>query len=240
MKWFWSKSKSLSWSIPEDQCERHEWNGTCQCKKCGKTDRACSAMFHSCDNGVCIRCGVVVVTHDQETVSPIELACNKCGAKYVLGKNASCITAEEAASLATAVVGNVRQQLMIGFAKDQDDVYLRHVRNTVLELAPQIGWDCAECFYHNNWERGIVVFKKAPPPPPPPSLDPYLSRFGPDQPKAYCAKCGEELASSRALTCLHCGFTWYQCPACHSAWERCKDTCHECHATLEELAKDVT
>jgi len=45
---------------------------------------------------------------------------------------------------------------------------------------------------------------------------------------AYCPACSKKLASRVALTCISCGFKWYECPGCGEKWIRGAKVCSKC------------
>jgi hypothetical protein len=159
-----SAERQHDWSKDCESCARcgkarsdiHDWSG-CKCTKCGKTRDEGHDWSKDCER--CARCGKAQTgIHDWSGCKctkcgqiRILLRCEDCGAEFIPGENAACITSEELASMFPVMIGSMPRSLMIGPAKDMDRERVRKDRETILILGPSRGWDCEKCHHHNHW-----------------------------------------------------------------------------------------
>jgi len=84
----------------------------------------------------------------------MELKCQNCDEKYILGKDAISITSEELMEMMPFVIGQMPKSLQVGHPKDgnQNDELLREAQSTIMRLGPERGWTCDKCHYTNFWK----------------------------------------------------------------------------------------
>jgi len=79
------------------------------------------------------------------------LKCEKCGEKYILGKDAMCITSEEMMKMTAVTIGQLPKILAIshaGNSASQD--LLNSDAETIMRVGPTRDWKCERCKYASN------------------------------------------------------------------------------------------
>jgi hypothetical protein len=90
----------------------------------------------------------------------LQIVCEKCGERYVLGKNAMSLTSEEMTEM-NAGFGSMPTFLLVSHPKKaRTQKELDDDKDTILRLGPRRGWECNKCKHTNSWKEPVAETRK--------------------------------------------------------------------------------